>query len=367
MLSHYTCHPIVIKKILEREILLMNKHFYSFKNRKIAIFTAGIYAQRFYNRLKTKYNVDAEFFIDNDIKYSEKVFKVCGKDILYKPWETKSDFTNKYFVIIATKASWVKEISIQLDNIGIPNISSYAYEILLLWDDIKNISNSLYDDYSKAVYFGLIWYWLTLDTSFQQLSDNIYFDTDEFIFSYSEIIADLGAHVGGNIENYIRRSDGSNKIYAFEPDVNNYKALKLRINRLILEWNLNQNNLIAINAGVGIKTGYQFFTNDLELSASSHFSTLGKNKVMVYSLDDYFKDKIPPSLIKADIEGFELDMIQGAINIIKNHKPKIAISIYHNIDDIITIPRMIKDINSNYNFVIHKHNIEQYDTILYCF
>ena len=57
---------------------------------------------------------------------------------------------------------------------------------------------------------------------------------------------------------------------------------------------------------------------DLELISDS---TLGGEAIQVVALDEYLKDK-PVTLIKADIQGMEMDLIEGAKNIIKNQNPK---------------------------------------------
>lgn len=145
--------------------------------------------------------------------------------ILFEPWNKDCDFANKYFVLIATKPKWVNQISLQLSKVGILHISSDAYTAVLLRERAKNIVRLLDDDYSKAAYLGLVWYWLTHDISLCQSSGNMYFDVPAFSTPVSQIIADLGAYVGDTTEEYIRRSFGSCKVYAFEPDKKNVHLL----------------------------------------------------------------------------------------------------------------------------------------------
>lgn len=74
-------------------------------------------------------------------------------------------------------------------------------------------------------------------------------------------------------------------------------------------------------------------------------------KIQQRSLDSLFSDKDDPvTYIKADIEGFELSMLKGANQIISNHKPKIAVTTYHGLNDVDSIERHLLDLRPDYNF-----------------
>ena len=100
---------------------------------------------------------------------------------------------------------------------------------------------------------------------------------------------------------------------------------------------------------------------------SSLVSKTEGSEVKLYSLDDYFSDKEKPSIIKADIEGSELNMLQGAKEIITDYKPKFALSLYHNPSDIVLMPELIKQFNNGYNFAVRTHSPNFEDTLLYCY
>ena len=74
-----------------------------------------------------------------------------------------------------------------------------------------------------------------------------------------------------------------------------------------------------------------------------------------------------PTLIKMDIEGGETKALLGAKEKIENNTPKLLISVYHGYEDLWKIPRMIEDMNNNYNYYLRYYGTELFPTeiILY--
>lgn len=69
--------------------------------------------------------------------------------------------------------------------------------------------------------------------------------------------------------------------------------------------------------------------------------------------------------IKMDIEGEEFNTLKGAVNTIRLHRPKLAISLYHKPEDIIEIPKFINDLELGYKLYLDHYTIHAEETILY--
>ena len=66
-----------------------------------------------------------------------------------------------------------------------------------------------------------------------------------------------------------------------------------------------------------------------------------------------------------DIEGSETAALIGAIETIKKFKPKLAIAIYHSVDDLVNIPTWILNLDLDYEIFIGHYTIHAEETV--CF
>lgn len=70
--------------------------------------------------------------------------------------------------------------------------------------------------------------------------------------------------------------------------------------------------------------------------------------------------------IKMDIEGAELEALKGAESCLRQFRPKLAISIYHNDgQDLIDVPLWLDGLGLGYKFYLGHYSILQWETVLY--
>ena len=148
------------------------------------------------------------------------------------------------------------------------------------------------------------------------------------------VIFDCGAHVGNCAILFSRLVGKTGLVVSFEPFDEAYKLLKKRLRRLKL------NNVIAINKGlwnsvdllpVTILTDTLYSRIDTEkISDVSESET----KISVTTIDRAVEELQLNRLdmIKMDIEGAEIEAVQGASRTLKTLKPCLAIASYHKRD-----------------------------------
>ena len=184
---------------------------------------------------------------------------------------------------------------------------------------------------------------------------NQYFDEDIIKPTDKEIFVDAGSFDGNDSRRFINWAKGNyDCIYAFEPDVNNY-------NKMINNCSDIDNMVIEPFGLLDTEKQLRFTSGNTE---NSMFSEEGDVLIGVASLDNYLNGK-PVTFLKMDIEGSEYQALEGAKNTIKEYKPKLAICVYHNHEDIIDIPMKILEFDDNYKFYLRHYSYLHTETVLY--
>lgn len=194
--------------------------------------------------------------------------------------------------------------------------------------------------------------------------------TLKFLSKDSAII-DAGAYICDSALIF-RKFCPSNPIYAFEPISLNYetglKTIALnKLENIIFERMAlgDQNKTITVEyckEGLGLAGG--IIKDAITESKTNHFY----ETITCTTIDNYVERKKinHVGLIKTDVEGFEQNLIKGALNTIKRNKPILMISIYHNYNDFYKIKPMLDSLNLGYKFNFYHADLEHpvTDTLL---
>ena len=173
-----------------------------------------------------------------------------------------------------------------------------------------------------------------------------------------EVLIDCGANIGDTIQSFYKATNGKFKyIYAFEPDETNFNRMINYIRTLY--W---KDKITPLKCGVGYKDETVYIINPGS-TTTAITTTPTEFKIEVKTIPSTIKHI--PTLIKMDIEGYEICALLGAMNLIKTHKPKLAISIYHKFDDLWNIPALIKMWVPEYKISIRQYAFDRTETVLY--
>lgn len=181
---------------------------------------------------------------------------------------------------------------------------------------------------------------------------------DVFSEGSDRVIIDAGSYILDSA--MVMRDFTSAEIHSFEPTKTTYD-LGLKT----IELN-NLENVVFNNAALGSERGTCQMCMTTEYDPGANFVDINADKnrsygvkssysVDVFTIDDYVKENnLTVGLIKTDVEGFEPELLKGALETIKSQKPMLAISIYHNYHDFYKIKPMIDNLDLGYKFKFFK-------------
>ena len=178
------------------------------------------------------------------------------------------------------------------------------------------------------------------------LFDNIYFKYKEFLPKGDGIVFDIGSQYG-DYAIACNKLYGSKPVIAFEPLQRNYKIAKRNIklskagDSVFLDNSAISNEEII---GIDNKTMLSNLNDSGELFKPD-FIVLDN---FINELEKQFYFKI--DIIKIDVEGFEMNVLDSAINTIKKYKPKLIIET-HTFDLYKKVSYLLADLGYN---LVHK-------------
>jgi FkbM family methyltransferase len=193
-------------------------------------------------------------------------------------------------------------------------------------------------------------------------------DYDKFFIEYlqtlnleGKVVFDIGAHFGYSAMCFAQLTGPTGKVVAFEPNVFNKKRFEyfltentdlgkiISIHDVAIsnktgeeDFNFNDNLDDGTSSGSFIDSSHTFYEKD------SYEKNLGYRKVTTKTISlDSLKDigvTEIPYLIKIDIEGAEYLALEGAKQLLRQHKPILLIEI-HSIFNMLKVGQILHEFN----------------------
>ena len=224
---------------------------------------------------------------------------------------------------------------------------------------LRSFYDRLLDQYSKDSFVAFLLSKMRQDMKYLPpiFDKRQYFPSGMFELTDHESYFDCGAFTGDTIADFLKASGGAyHRIWAAEPDRSNYRQLMQYIEKEKLT------NIEVVNKGIyGAAGQLPFQEEGSMLSMITHAS----ERTIEVDTIDHITAGAPVTYIKMDVEGAELQALQGAEQTIRTHEPMLGISIYHKERDLIDIPTYINNIVPDYSFYFRVHKKLAIDTVLY--
>jgi FkbM family methyltransferase len=222
-----------------------------------------------------------------------------------------------------------------------------------LWEDASSRA-----EYVAQVRFRLC---ADLDGLPHPVAHSQYFPDDLFTWSDDEWIVDGGAYDGDTVR-AVSTMHGFGHLLALEPDPANFVKLQETVAALPPAARAKVDcRQVALGSE---RRALYLDATGTAASATSASPSAGTIAVRAETLDSLV-DGSWPTFIKLDIEGFEVEALQGARETIQRHAPVVAVCVYHRQDHLWRIPLLLSNWRDDYAFFLRPHNEEGWDLVCY--
>lgn len=223
-------------------------------------------------------------------------------------------------------------------------------------DDLVWLYEGLADYRSKLTLKIILQHWMTFHPNLCIVGREVqfphYFDLDIIKCNENEVFVDCGCFDGDTVKDFVKSYGGKYKsIYSYELTPATYEIAKKNLTDIP--------RLYLRNAGVSDKNGQFPFLSALEGNSQggNRLNANGNAIAKTVRIDDDIQENV--TFIKMDIEGAECEALRGAEQQIRRNKPKLAISLYHKLSDLLEIPRLVKSYVPEYKLYL-RHNFDNH-------
>lgn len=181
----------------------------------------------------------------------------------------------------------------------------------------------------------------------------------------NEVFVDCGCYDGGTCYRFAGwcGHKGYEQIYTFEADPANYEKCKTLLKPLakceLFPYGVAKKNEKVYFAAKAFEDSCIISEEEAQKKNFEGVAT-----IETVALDDVLRGK-KVTFLKMDVEGAEYDALLGAKQLISASHPRMAISIYHKLEDIITIPYLVLSMHQDYRISFRHYGFDELETIMY--
>jgi len=225
---------------------------------------------------------------------------------------------------------------------------------------IRRVHDALEDNASRLAYLSIVKAVVTGDEGFLELSPYLRYYHPAAMPEAGDTIIDGGAYDGGTAREFSAMCGGRCRIFAFEPFPESFALLETNIAASGLT-----DVVTPVNKALWSGEGVLHFDTCHDTAEAFRIDSCGDVSVETVSLDGYLPPDEPVHVLKLDVEGSELEALKGCEATIRRWRPKLQICLYHNLEDIWTIPEYLLSLDLGYAFYLGHSNTVMLDTVLY--
>ena len=192
-------------------------------------------------------------------------------------------------------------------------------------------------------------------------SGTMFFDPQIVCLTDHEVFCDCGAlEMGTSLEFAYRVGDHFRAIHAFEPDP--VCAEMCQANRIMFDKQV-RDRVFVHDFGLDETAGKKPFARS-NVPGNSRIVTESEEVIEVRTLDS-LEELREVSFLKIHTEGSELAVIKGALETIRRNHPTLAVSLYHNLKELVNVPVLLHAAVPDYHFYMRHYSSGTSESVLY--
>lgn len=207
------------------------------------------------------------------------------------------------------------------------------------------VRRMLADEASKAYFDRVLRFYQTLDPLWLEPNPLAYgpygYRASGVKPRAGAIIVDCGAYTGDTCAFYLAETQGTAELFALEAYAPNFLRLQAEIERLGVGGRIK-----ALHVAAGRTTGAMLLDGDPAIADGGAHRTASASArstadlMLCETLDRLFMVHFPTRIdhIKVDVEGADLDVLEGAASLVGRDRPTLALASYHCAEHIWRIP-----------------------------
>ena len=327
-----------------------------------------------------KYGLEVELILDS--KFSDVCFVDGISAMAPGNYQPDADFCESGVVIITVgKTNLYPAIYQELTVLGFKNIITafQVYEYHLSHSDfgfiqqivpflyaqqqaIHDAYSALMDAKSQHLFIAVLKFYAGVSAVkfAHEPIEYQYFPHDVPLQKGFQRVINCGSYDGDTVRQLFKLKGKVAALACFEPDPENYQNLA---NYLQQSATTIAEQCVAFPCGVhGRNQQLKFNSGD---RINSSVSDSGQSMIQCVALDSALPN-FAPTFINMDVEGSEPDALLGARNLISQHRPDLAICVYHKPSHLWEILHLIRGMDASYQFYLRNYTGYPAETVLYC-
>ena len=234
--------------------------------------------------------------------------------------------------------------------------SGFGDDVRANFLELEQVRGKLADSISVDTFDRILNFRLSADLAclsvFTERQEYQYFEKFLQLKTDGEVFCDVGGFDGRTTQDFIARCPGFKAAHVFEPDPNNFLNIQKKF--------VNEAKVQLHNCGLGSEKETVRFSSS---GSTSSIANDGDFEVQIEKLDNFPIDEL--TFLKMDIEGAELEALEGARQTISRCKPRLAICVYHNPSDLWQIPKTILSIHDQYDIYLRHYTEGVTETVMF--